>query len=87
MKEEFIGKSFNSIKVRLKALVFQNIKRQKKEFQFHKGAIKRRVTTACGAFLHLFQFHKGAIKRDLQPVTSLFHSSFISIKVRLKAES
>ena len=53
---------FNSIKVRLKPPVVNDVTSPTSEFQFHKGTIKTIYPLDIDGFPIEFQFHKGTIK-------------------------
>ena len=54
---------FNSIKVRLEPSVAGGTI-WKREFQFHKGAIRTINFILSQRTCHIFQFHKGAIRTN-----------------------
>ena len=54
--------NFNSTKVRLKAYAIRPQRIDFRQFQFHKGSIKRESNIMDNLVIERFQFHKGSIK-------------------------
>ena len=53
-------------------------------FQFHKGAIRTRVSMPASFSSRVFQFHKGAIRTEKAAAIANVYAHFNSIKVRLE---